>query len=95
MPRGIVKRFNDAKGYGFILGPDGQDVFVHYSSISNAGFRTLREGQVVDYEERQGPRGLLATSVSPVQPNPRSPPTATSTTAPSAVTAELAADRDR
>ena len=89
MPRGTVKRFNDAKGYGFIVGANGQDVFVHYSSISNAGFRTLREGQVVDYEERQGPRGLLAVNVSPVQPSP-SPSSPTSTTM-----ADLAADRDR
>ena len=87
MPRGTVKRFNDAKGYGFIVGANGQDVFVHYSSISNAGFRTLREGQVVDYEERQGPRGLLAMNVTPTQSSPNSPAITT--------TAELAADRDR
>jgi len=94
MPRGTVKRFNDAKGYGFIRAADGQDVFVHYSSILNAGFRTLSVGQLVDYEERQGPRGLLAVDVSPVQPSPGPPPIAATSTTPTAAAAELAADRD-
>ncbi|MEO7736302.1 MAG: cold shock domain-containing protein [Kofleriaceae bacterium] len=68
MPRGTVKWFNDAKGYGFLSRDDGGEVFVHYSSIMSAGFRTLREGQVISYEELQGPRGLHAANVSPVVP---------------------------
>ena len=66
MPRGTVRCFNDAKGYGFIRRPDGSDVFVHYSSISNEGFRSLKEGQAVDYEEFQGAKGLQAMNVSAV-----------------------------
>ncbi len=58
MASGTVKWFNDAKGYGFISrADDGKDVFVHYSSISGDGFRTLNQGQTVEYEEQQGPQG--------------------------------------
>ena len=64
--RGTVKWFNDAKGHGFIVGADGREVFVHYSSISGDGFRTLVCGQIVEYEEQQGPKGLYALRVSPV-----------------------------
>ena len=61
---GTVKWFNDAKGYGFISrADDGKDVFVHYSSISGDGFRTLNQGQTVEYEEQQGPKGLFAARV--------------------------------
>jgi CspA family cold shock protein len=63
--RGTVKWFSDAKGYGFIRGDDGRDVFVHYSAISNAGFRTLTEGQAVEYEVQQSAKGLHAVSVTP------------------------------
>jgi cold shock protein len=62
--RGTVKQFNDAKGYGFITRVDGCDVFVHYSAIACEGFRTLVAGQVVDYDEQQGPRGWFAVRVA-------------------------------
>jgi CspA family cold shock protein len=64
MALGTVKWFNDAKGYGFISrADDGKDVFVHYSSITGEGFRTLNQGQTVEYEESQGPKGLFAAKV--------------------------------
>jgi CspA family cold shock protein len=64
MALGTVKWFNDAKGYGFISrADDGRDVFVHYSSISGEGFRTLNQGQEVEYEEQTGPKGLFAARV--------------------------------
>jgi cold shock protein len=66
MALGTVKWFNDAKGYGFISRTDGKDVFVHYSSISGEGFRTLNQGQSVEYEEAQGPKGLFAAKVMKV-----------------------------
>jgi cold shock protein len=65
MPEGKVKWFNNAKGYGFIDGGDTGDVFVHYSVIQKDGYRTLREGEKVNYEVTQGPKGLQATSVQP------------------------------
>lgn len=66
MALGTVKWFNDAKGYGFISrATDGKDVFVHYSSISGDGFRTLNQGQTVEYEEQQGAKGLFAANVIP------------------------------
>ena len=67
MAQGTVKWFNDAKGYGFISrADDGKDVFVHYSSIQGDGFRTLVEGQTVEYTENIGPKGLFAASVEKV-----------------------------
>jgi cold shock protein len=67
MALGTVKWFNDAKGYGFISrADDGKDVFVHYSSIAGDGFRTLNQGQTVEYEEQQGPKGLFAARVMKV-----------------------------
>ena len=66
MALGTVKWFNDAKGYGFISRSDGKDVFVHYSSISGEGFRTLNQGQSVEYEEQHGPKGLFAANVTKV-----------------------------
>ena len=64
MALGTVKWFNDAKGYGFISrADDGKDVFVHYSSITGEGFRTLAQGSTVEYEEQQGPKGLFAAKV--------------------------------
>ena len=68
MATGTVKWFNDAKGYGFISrADDGKDVFVHYSSISGDGFRTLDQGQQVEYEEVNGPKGLFAAKVQKVE----------------------------
>jgi cold shock protein len=63
MPQGLVKWFNDAKGYGFITQEDGQDVFVHYSAIQGSGFRSLAEGDRVEFEVTRGPKGLQAANV--------------------------------
>lgn len=63
MSLGKVKWFNDAKGYGFITHEDGRDVFVHYSSIEGDGFRSLTQGQEVEYEAEEGPKGLHASLV--------------------------------
>ena len=60
---GTVKWFNDAKGYGFIEGEDGNDVFVHYSAIDGNGFRSLEEGARVEFTVEQGPKGLKAVNV--------------------------------
>jgi len=67
MALGTVKWFNDAKGYGFISRQDGKDVFVHYSVINGDGFRTLVQGQQVEYEEKEGQRGLFAEKVTKLQ----------------------------
>jgi len=63
MARGKVKWFNDSKGYGFIAQPSGEDVFVHFSSIEGGGFRTLAEGEEVEFEAETTDRGLQATHV--------------------------------
>jgi cold shock protein len=60
---GNVKWFNDAKGFGFITAENGDDVFVHFSSIQGGGFRSLREGAAVEFEVTQGPKGLQASNV--------------------------------
>ncbi len=61
--KGTVKWFNDAKGYGFITQPSGDDLFVHFSAIIGDGFRTLAEGEVVEFEIQQTDRGLQASQV--------------------------------
>lgn len=61
---GKVKWFNDSKGYGFIERTDGDDVFVHYSAIQGSGFRTLAEGQAVEFEVVDGPKGKQAANVT-------------------------------
>lgn len=61
--KGTVKWFNDSKGYGFIEQPDGDDVFVHFSAIEAEGFRTLTEGEEVEFEVRDSEKGLQAKSV--------------------------------
>jgi CspA family cold shock protein len=61
--KGTVKWFNDAKGYGFIARPDGPDVFVHYSAIQGNGFKTLSEGQEVEFDIVEGPKGKQAANV--------------------------------
>ena len=66
MPQGSVKWFNDTKGYGFINQDDGGDVFVHQSEIQMAGHRTLAEGDRVEFEVTQGPKGPKATNVRKV-----------------------------
>lgn len=60
---GQVKWFDPKKGYGFIVGPEGQDVFVHFSQIQGDGFRSLRDGESVDYELVQGDKGFQAQDV--------------------------------
>ncbi len=63
MEQGTVKWFNDAKGFGFLSRPNGDDVFVHYSAIKSDGFRSLQEGQQVQFEVVRGPKGLQAENV--------------------------------
>ncbi len=60
---GVVKWFDSKKGFGFILNPEGRDVFVHFSSIEGDGFRVLKDGERVSYEQVQGEKGLLARHV--------------------------------
>ena len=64
LAQGHVKWFNDAKGYGFIARENGPDVFVHYSAIAGDGFRSLAEGQAVQFEITEGPKGLQASNVT-------------------------------
>ena len=63
MATGTVKWFNAEKGFGFISQADGADVFVHHSAIQMSGYRTLDEGQMVEFEVQQGPKGLQAANV--------------------------------
>jgi CspA family cold shock protein len=64
--QGKVKWFNDAKGYGFIEQEGGKDVFVHFSAIQSEGFKSLKEGQAVQFEEVEGPKGPQASKVVPL-----------------------------
>ena len=66
--KGRVKWFNDAKGFGFIEHNTGKDVFVHYSVIQSEGFKTLKDGEEVEYELKEGPKGLHALKVVRVNP---------------------------
>ena len=63
MATGVVKWFSSKKGYGFITMEDGQEVFVHYTSIDGNGFRSLEQGEEVQFEVAQGPKGLQASKV--------------------------------
>lgn len=63
MPKGTVKWFNDQKGYGFITPENGKDVFVHHSSIQGDGYKSLSEGQQVEFEIEKGPKGDQAVNV--------------------------------
>ena len=63
MEQGTVKWFNDAKGFGFISRQGGEDVFVHHTAIQSSGFRTLQEGQAVQFELKKGPKGWQAENV--------------------------------
>ena len=62
--KGVVKWFNNAKGYGFIQRSSGEDVFVHFSAIQMGGYRTLEEGVEVEFDVKTGPKGLQAENVS-------------------------------
>jgi len=66
MTVGTVKWFNADKGYGFIAPESGEDVFVHFSAIQSAGYRSLDEGQTVEFDVTQGPKGPQAANVRPV-----------------------------
>ncbi|HAE61760.1 MAG TPA: cold-shock protein [Eubacteriaceae bacterium] len=66
MTNGTVKWFNADKGYGFITGEDGKDVFVHYSQINKSNFKTLEEGEKVTFEITDGAKGPQASNVTPV-----------------------------
>ncbi len=63
MPRGTVKWFNERKGYGFISQEGGPDVFVHFSAIGGSGFKTLNEGEAVEFEIEEDTKGLKAVNV--------------------------------
>ena len=67
MNKGTVKWFNNQKGYGFITGEDGNDVFVHYSGLQMEGFKSLEEGAAVEYEITDGEKGPQAVNVTVVQ----------------------------
>jgi CspA family cold shock protein len=61
--RGVVKWFNNSKGYGFVGRDDGPDVFIHYSAIAGDGYRTLEEGNLIEFEIVEGPKGPQAANV--------------------------------
>ncbi len=63
MMKGTVKWFNESKGFGFITKEDGEDIFVHHTSITGNGFKSLSEGQAVEFDVEKTPKGLRATNV--------------------------------
>ena len=69
MSTGKVKWFDPKKGYGFIIGDEGEDIFVHYTSIAGEGFRSLKDGEMVDYELVKGEKGFQARNVA--RPSPQ------------------------
>jgi len=79
MPIGTVKWFDSKKGFGFVINSDGKDVFVHFSSIEGDGFRALKDGEKVEYEEITGPKGLSAAKVRRIAPRPSALKTAPTT----------------
>jgi CspA family cold shock protein len=83
MHTGTVKWFDVKKGFGFIINPDGKDVFVHFSSIEGDGFRTLKDGDQVEYEEVDTGKGLAARNVKRVKAAP-TPPAVMPTSTPAA-----------
>ena len=66
MMKGTVKWFNESKGFGFITKEDGEDVFVHHTSIAGSGFKSLTEGQAVEFDVVKGPKGWQAADVQPL-----------------------------
>lgn len=76
MGKGTVKWFDSKKGYGFIVNADGKDVFVHFTSIQGDGFRSLKDGEIVEYEESDGAKGLMALNVHRASPEQKQSPTA-------------------
>ena len=74
MVKGTVKWFNAAKGYGFLSQEDGKDVFVHFSSIQGEGYKSLNEGDAVEFEVTDGPKGPQASSVVRLSSQPADDP---------------------
>ncbi|MCK4958892.1 MAG: cold-shock protein [Planctomycetes bacterium] len=74
MARGTVKWFDPKKGFGFVVNEEGQDVFIHFTSIEKDGFRCLRNGQIVEYEQLAQDKGLHGTNVQIVEAAPKQPP---------------------
>ena len=68
MEKGTVKWFNNAKGYGFITRESGEDLFVHFKSIVGEGYKSLKQGEAVQFEVEQGTKGLQAVNVTKVTP---------------------------
>ncbi len=66
MEQGVVKWFNESKGFGFIEKDSGGDIFVHHTGISSEGFRTLKEGEKVEFETEDGPKGIRAVQVKSI-----------------------------